>query len=310
MPPSEPPEGPDADAVGAGGAAAFETLLAGRVATLVEVVRAQAEADGAPDVAALAVAIGAAPVEQIRQFPAAAQRALVLTEREDVAVAEIVALCEGDPALAQAVLRQASSALYGGAPCASLREAVLRLGAGGTRNAVLQVVVSGLLCRPGSDVAGMLDQCWAHMTRTAPLASRLAGAFAAPPDDAFAAALLHDVGKLIVFDRATQLRGEWRRDLALPGAPFAALLRALHEPLGGLAALRWGLGIDTARAIAGHHRHPAPERRDAIGEAVHLAERLDLAAQRGVPLDLAEVWATGRLTGSAARVAHVLARAA
>lgn len=262
------------------------------------------------DAKRLAEALSRSPTETIRQVPNAAQRALALCQRDEPDLRELIALCGEDPALAQSVLRAASAAFYGGTPCNSLADAAIRIGTGGVRSAIVSVAVSGLLCRPGSAFGSWADAVWSHMTRTAPLAQRLAPAFAADRDEAFTVGLLHDIGKLVVFDAASQLRGELRRDLSVPPAVLADLLRAVHEPLGGLAVLRWGLGSVAARAVATHHRRPSPDRRDPLSEVAFLAERIDLAGLRGTPLDLSVVWDDGALTGAAARVQSLLAKAA
>jgi len=290
--------------------AALGSYLEAQLAERIALVLASAPSGKDNDIARLAEAMAAGPGESIRQFPASAQKALDLTQRDSVELLELVALCETDPALAQAVLRSASSAIYGGATVASLREAVMRVGAGGVRASVLAVVVRGLLCRPGGPLGAMASQVFEHMVRTGPLAACLAPAFSASKDEAFTVGLLHDTGKLVIFDQATQLRTQLKRELVLPADQLAHLLRVLHEPLGGLAVLRWGLGPVAARAVALHHRSPVPTERDPLSEVAYLAERLDLASMAGKPVDLAETWQAGALTGAAARVESLLSRAA
>ncbi len=304
LPTSAPVPMPADDPVTLG--AHLEAQLAERIA----LVLASVPSGKGNDILRLAEAVAAGPGETIRQFPAAAQKALTLTQRDDVEPAELVALCESDPALAQAVLRSASSALFGGANVASLRDAVLRIGAGGVRTSVLAVAVRGLLCRPGGPLGTMAAQVFEHMVRTGPLAARLAPAFAASKDEAFTVGLLHDTGKLVIFDQATQLRTQLNRNLVLPPDQLSYLLRVVHEPLGGLAVLRWGLGPVAARAVASHHRQPAPTERDPLSEVAYLAERIDLASLAERPVDLAETWQAGALTGAAARVESLLGRAA
>ena len=98
------------------------------------------------------------------------------------------------------------------------------------------------------------------MQRTAPVARAIAPAFGVDAETAYSLALLHDVGKLVVFDHVSRLRHDHRRELKMPDLFFRQLLAHLHEPLGGLAVLRWDLGADAARAVAEHHRRPVPER--------------------------------------------------
>jgi HD-like signal output (HDOD) protein len=78
-------------------------------------------------------------------------------------------------------------------------------------------------------------------------------------------------------------------------------LKRLHEPIGALAALRWGMDERATRAIAAHHREPLPDWDDPLNETLFVAEKLDLAATNGTPLDLDALWAKARLTGDLSR---------
>ncbi|MCU0618361.1 MAG: HDOD domain-containing protein [Gemmatimonadaceae bacterium] len=234
----------------------------------------------------------------VRQPPAAAQRALDMMRRPDVPIPDLVRLVEQDPSLAQALLRHANSALYAsasGGQVVSLADAIRRVGTQGLRSVVLASMVEGMLCRPGAAFDQMVRQVWEHMVRTAPVARGIAPAFGVVPDEAFTLGLLHDVGKLVLFDRIGTLRADLRRDLQLSAPLVTRMLRALHEPLGGAAALRWGLGKSAAEVIGAHHRRAEPLEPSAHAECIFVAERLDLALVRGQPVDLDGWWAGGRL---------------
>ncbi len=246
----------------------------------------------------------------VRQLPAAAQQALAVCNDPMASLQQLVPLFLKDPTLTQGLLRQANAAYYGGGePIVGLREAVQRVGVGGVRSVVLAATVQGLLCRPGGAFGVLAARSWEHMGRTAPIARMLARPMGADPDEAFALGLLHDVGKLIVFDAATTLRMERKRDLQLTDAFVSQVLRLLHEPLGGLAIAHWGLGDAAAFAVGLHHREPPPTWHDPLGETIHLAELADYAHMRGAPHDLEAVWQQGALHGDPALAAEVLERA-
>ncbi|MEP7383486.1 MAG: HDOD domain-containing protein [Gemmatimonadota bacterium] len=233
----------------------------------------------------------------VRQPPLAAQRALAVTRDTTAPTTRLVSLVEGDPGLGQALLRYANSAYYatGGGRVVSLHGAVQRVGTAGVHNVVLKTMVDGILCRPGSAYQEYVTLVWQHMIRVAPIARVLAPAFRASPDESFALGLLHDVGKLVIFDRLGELRKSLRRDAAFPLPVLSVVLRSLHEPLGGLAALQWGLGSAVAHAIATHHRSPVPEMYDARGELLYVAERVDLARAATRTLDVEGWWRDGLL---------------
>ncbi|HEV2641531.1 MAG TPA: HDOD domain-containing protein, partial [Candidatus Elarobacter sp.] len=224
----------------------------------------------------------------IRPAPAAAQRALARTRNPDIGIAQLVQVVEEDPTLGQALLRYANSAYYAtGSVTVSLRQAAQRVGVSGIHNVVLGVMLDGMLCRPGGRFEVMLDQVRAHLVRTAPIARTLARAFRLPADECFALALLHDAGKLIVFDVLGTMRHELRRDVAVPDAVVTRVLRDAHEALGALAALHWRLGETTAHPIGTHHRSPVPVAADRMSEVLFLAERADHALARGGAMDVA-----------------------
>jgi len=261
-----------------------------------------------PQVMTLLGQLAGDPEGHLRQPPAAAQRAMAACRREDATAASLVALFENDPTLAQAVLARANSAYYtlNGPRCLSLADAVTRQGRRSVHNVLLQQTLGGLIYWPGGSWNEMVSRVWSHMVRTGPLARALGPLFDVDGEQAFALALLHDVGKLVVFDRIASLRTAHRGEFDLPAPAVARVLRRLHEPLGGLCALGWDLGDDAARAIASHHRDPAPAGPDPLTEVIWLAERTDLAARRGGPIDLAAFWPTPGLGADPDAIQEVL----
>lgn len=263
-----------------------------------------------PDAAALIDMLRDGPDTVIRQLPAAARDTIALVDDPSMSRSRLAEVLGRDPALVQGLLRAANSAAFGAGrdSVLSVGQALDRIGVTGTRAVVLASCVDGLLSHPGGEFNVMASQVWSHMVRTAPLARAVAPAFAADADEAFAVALLHDVGKLTIFDRMSVLRASRRRALVIDGDFVHSLLQLVHEPLGALAAERWGMGARAASAIGRHHRTAAMGQRDSLSEALYLAERADHAARRQETLDLDGAWAAGRLTGSPARAGDALQR--
>ena len=247
---------------------------------------------------------------RLRRPPAAAQRAMSACRRDDAPVDTLIELLENDPALSQAILARANSAYYsrGGPRCLSLRDAIVRQGRQSVHSVLVEQTITSLLFTGTESTRRMVDQVWSHMVRTAPIARDLAPAFRVEPEQAFALALLHDVGKLAVFDVIATLRTAERSELAISGPTLSRTLGLLHEPLGGQCALGWDLGDEAARAIASHHR-TAGEDSGPLTELVWLAERIDLATARGQAMDLTALWREGRLTGDQRMVERTLATA-
>jgi len=254
-----------------------------------------------PDFMTLLGQLAGDPEGKMRRPPAAAQRTMSACNDENLAAEQLVPILEQDPLLVQGVLARSNSAYYNrsGRPCLVLTEAITRLGRRSVQNVVLQQALGGLVFSPGGPWQDMVGQVWSHMVRTGPVARELAPLFGVDPEQAFALGLLHDVGKIAVFERIARLRSANRGHFDVAKPALTRALQILHEPLGGLCAIGWGFGAEAAAAIAAHHRDPAPVEGKTESEVVFLAERIDLALQRterDAPLDLELLWRTGQLT--------------
>lgn len=243
----------------------------------------------------------------IKQAPQAAQRALAKTRNPDIGMAELVRVVEEDPTLGQALLRYANSAYYNtGASVVSLRHAAQRVGSSGVHNVVLGVMLEGMLCKPGGEYQKMVVQVRDHLVRTAPIARAIGRGFGLVPDECFSLALLHDAGKLIVFDVIGALRHDTRRDVDVPKSVVSRVLEAVHEPLGGIAVIHWGLGDQVAAAIATHHRAPVPTTENRMSEVLYVAERAEHALSGVIPREVAAWWEQGAISGDAVRVEELI----
>ncbi|MFN3200758.1 MAG: HDOD domain-containing protein [Bradymonadia bacterium] len=267
-------------------------------------------AAGGADFAAVLDALARPPRALVPQLPQAAREALALTQDAESDTEALVAQIRKDPALAQSLLRTANSSYYATTqPISSISDAVTRIGRTGVSNVVLHHVVGGLLCTPGRPFQGMPEALWDHMQHAAPLARYIAPAFNAHPEHAFTLALLHDVGKLVIFDHVAELRRSMRRELKLTPEGVRMILGALHEPLGGMACLSWQLSPHIARAVANHHRRAAPTHSEPLGEVLFVADRADILRRNDQDLDLDALWALGQLRASGARVVQRLQEA-
>lgn len=252
-----------------------------------------------PDVLDLIDQLGGPAEEIVRQLPAAARDAMAICDNAAIARTELADRLSRDPSLVQGLLRQANGAFYGAglAPILRVDSAIDRIGVAGTRAVVLASCVDGLLSKPGGAYDVMLTAVWTHMVNTGPLARLIAPEFGADPEEAFAIALLHDVGKLVVFDRISTLRTAKRRSVELPPEWLSLAIEQLHEPLGAVAAHRWGLGPHAADAIGAHHRRQRPAMRHPLAETLFLAERAEHASRDRDAFDFDGVWSLGQLPG-------------
>lgn len=252
-----------------------------------------------PDATELLQLLASPHDEVIRQLPAAARDALAVCDNDSLSRAQLAEKLSRDPSLVQGLLKQANGAFHGAglSPVLQVDGAVDRIGVAATRAIVLASCVDGLLSKPGGQYDAMLSAVWTHMVNTGHLARTVAPTLGADKEEAFSIALLHDVGKLVIFDCISALRASKRGAVTLPEAWLASVIDHLHEPLGAVAAQRWGLGPNAADAIGSHHRRERPALQHPLAEALFVAERADHAIRKNERLDFDGVWSLGQIGG-------------
>jgi len=202
-------------------------------------------------------------IERLDPMPMTAHRLMRVLQDDDVGPARVASLVEFDPAMASAVLRLANSGAYGGAVrIANLQEAVARLGTTRLVNIVLGDSMQRLKAHVPMYGLGE-DELWMH-SAAASLAVRALQQErkkAGIPEAAAVAALLHDIGKLVM---ARFLKADVQALLARSaerGITFVEAERDLlgcdHAEVGGALARHWGLPDEVTDAIEHHHETPA-----------------------------------------------------
>ena len=193
-------------------------------------------------------------------------------------LADVTAVVETDPAMAAKVLQLANSAYFGsGQRTTSVRRAAAYLGVDLIQDMVATTQVFDPVAMPMRGGLS-LERLQQHSLRTARLAGRLM------PDqsraeEAFTAALLHDVGKIVL---ALGFPDRYADVLALAqetGRPLYEVekgaLGVTHAEAGAYLLGVWGLPCSIVEAIAYHHtpRLASPGTRDVIA-AIHVADAL------------------------------------
>lgn len=204
-------------------------------------------------------------------LPEVALELMSMGGREDTNVGDVVALLERDEMLAATVLRLVGSPIYAGRTgIRSLKEAVVRLGVRGVRDAVFEAAL-----RRGVFVTGEYGDTMAtiarHSTITAYITRIVCRRAAIDQDIAFICGLLHDVGFAGLLLAVTHMEGA--------GAPSLAKLwkdlDSLHEHASHILATRWSLPAPLVEVV-GHHHHlhtgPCATLAAAVRLADHLAE--------------------------------------
>lgn len=194
-------------------------------------------------------------------------------------VAEIVGR---DIAMTAEILKLVNSAFFGlSQPIQSPFDAVEHLGLEVLRSLVL--VVHAFSEYRNVPIGGVqLQTLWQHSQTTASLARRISLAEKLGTqisEEAFVAALLHDVGKLVLAANLPELYTRVIETSTLRHAPLCEvetqILGATHAEVGGYIMGLWGLPVSLVEAITLHHE-PSRSQTSAFSSltAVHVADWL------------------------------------
>jgi HD-like signal output (HDOD) protein len=194
----------------------------------------------------------------------------------DVEPRAVAGVIEQDPAVSARVLQIVNSAFFGlSHRIVSLQQAVLHLGIEAIKNLAFSVELFRSFRVPSMLSLDLLQR---HSYLTARIAAALVHARTAAKD-VFTAALLHDVGKLVLASRLPQRFSEALRLSAAQNKPLHAVEEELygftHAEAGAYLLGLWGLPYPIVEAVA-HHHHPQRVRQchfDTLA-AVYVADHL------------------------------------
>jgi putative nucleotidyltransferase with HDIG domain len=202
-------------------------------------------------------------VSQLRTVPSLPSLYFRINEalaNPDTSIEEVAAIVQQDPAMTAKILQLVNSAFFGIARrVTSPVEAVQFLGVGRLRSLVLSLHVFS--CFDQAKIANFsIDKVWSHSIASSSVAQRIAklekvdrGA----TDEIFVAAMLHDIGKVMLASSLPELYKE-AMDLAtarqLPRVEAEReTFGVSHSEVGAYLLGLWGLPVTIVEAVALHH---------------------------------------------------------
>jgi putative nucleotidyltransferase with HDIG domain len=190
----------------------------------------------------------------------------------------ISAVVEGDVALSAKVLQLANSALFGLArEVTTVQAAVMYLGVDTIKSLALTAEAFGKLAPRNTD-GFSIDEFQNHAMRVARITAAILPA-GRTQQEAVTAALLHDIGKLVLVADPGSRWAQLNRLAVERNLPLHEVEQetegVTHADLGAHLLSLWGLPDGIAEAVAHHHRPGVVEgvEVDAVG-AVHIANAL------------------------------------
>jgi len=216
-------------------------------------------------------------------LPAAAARTLRLLDQPHVEIAKIIRAMESDPTWTPQVLRLAGSSVWGSiASPENLTEALGQLGLRRFYQLVAVAAAQPVLREPVPGYGLAEGELWDHSLAVA-IATReiLLENGLRPCEEAFTAAFLHDVGKLIL---GSALEAEPLAEAETTGD--RAELRAAgmdHAEAGALLLEHWNMPPWLVTAVRSHH--DPLDCSFLIPDLIHLADAICLSVGVGAGRD-------------------------
>ncbi len=228
-------------------------------------------------------------MRQVKSFPGmptTAAKLLPLLREPDSSIARIEALIKYDPGLTANLLKLTNSAYFGlPSRISSVRQAILLLGRKRLLQLVTTMCMSGLMKKsvPGYDLPQ--GGLWRHSVAVAVAADRLVQSLKiTQADEVFTAALLHDIGKMILGDYVQEdLKSI--QEMAVKGISFEVaeymVLGTNHADIGARILKSWSMPEELVHAVAWHHDPDQCQENCRLSDLVHVAN----IAVRGIDCD-------------------------
>lgn len=228
-----------------------------------------------------------AKVESFPSLSGATTKLLSLLDDPNAPVAEIEEILRMDPGLTANVLKLSNSAYFGfPSEIGSVHKAIVLLGAKRLMQLVMTSCVNSVMNKPVPGYGLSTGELWRHSIAVSVAAEGLIKELNVPEaDEIFTAALLHDVGKLVlgefVKDDIKKIEKIVSKDVSFEAAEQIAL-GTDHAEIGAKILESWGLPKEVVSAVRWHHDPDAADETSTLIDIVHVANVLCLMIGIGV----------------------------
>jgi HD-like signal output (HDOD) protein len=213
-------------------------------------------------------------------MPATVAKVLQQLSCPEWTIEEVQATIARDPALVARMISVSNSALFGGGhEFKTLNQALVRLGFRAIRSLAVVAAARALFPLEDEELGARGQQLWDHAAACGASARMVAeGVKQRDPDDAFAAGVLHDIGKVVVLlNRPADLERILAavRDEGLDSrAAETAVLGVDHTRLAAWVTESWNLPANIVGAVVAHHDPAADEEHERLSRIVHCGNLL------------------------------------
>jgi putative nucleotidyltransferase with HDIG domain len=183
-------------------------------------------------------------------------------DKEDAVTHKVIRMVESEAALTTSILRVANSPFYGmRRQVATVSSAITLLGLSEVANLLIMFYMKHRLFQLNDKQEHAVELLWNHSVNTAALASLIVKEYRIPTKGReFTAALLHDLGKIILVQYFSEELEKTKRMVKRTGKSDiqaeSEIIGIAHSDIGGFLAERWNLPHEYVEVMVLHH---APE---------------------------------------------------
>jgi putative nucleotidyltransferase with HDIG domain len=199
-------------------------------------------------------------VKNIPAFPDAVQKVVALLKNDDYSVTDVAKVIRYDQGITANILKMSNSAYFGSSSkIRSIPDAVICLGQKNLLRVLETACTATFFKKAGGGYVSDASELWEHSVAVA-LMSQILSRHIQKQDDAalYTAALLHDIGKVILGQYVRESYVRIRGLVVESGYSFLEAEEEVvginHADLGGRIAEQWRFPGDIRDAIAHHHR--------------------------------------------------------
>lgn len=228
-----------------------------------------------------------AKVKSFPSMPKAAAKLLKLLDNPDATAAQIEQILRYDAGLTANLLKLTNS-VYFGLPCkvGSVTQAVVLLGWKKLIQLVMASCVNAVMGKPVPGYDLPAGELWRHSIAVSVAAEGLAKELkVSASEEIFTAALLHDVGKLVlggfVKEDLEKIETEASRGISFEVAEHM-VLGTDHTEVGAQILKNWSFPPALVNAVRWHHDPDSAGKTDTLVDIVHVANILCLMIGIGV----------------------------
>jgi putative nucleotidyltransferase with HDIG domain len=204
-----------------------------------------------------------------------------------VTIDDVARLVSEDVGVTAKILQLVNSPLLGiSRQVTTMRAAVAVLGTSTIRTLVLATEAVRAFASSDRTAAMTMERLQLHSLAVASLATRLLPE-RLDPEEVFTAAVLHDIGKLLLLDRCPELFAYLGRTADQRGVPLhrveLEVLGVSHAEIGAYLMHLWQLPDTIITAVASHHIPSRPSATE-LAFVIHVADALQHGRNPATPL--------------------------